>query len=362
MARLAGHDVNVLAVLQQCASSHGMRASWALQRPGGACPKLGLGEMTAPVEVLLASRPASPFLLNSTRPTWAWTNLLQAGDYMAQMPRVMSAFVDRVLGLRCLQMALLSLMLVAPLFGGLHHAVLMPLSATYRAMDGTSRLITCQHAVYALVFGLQLGPQTVMSVRAFFRLWTPAYAFSDELSILVGIIIMARAALYMVEACVRSVAFNWLLVLHHGLYFSIFFVGLWTQNVPALLMGLVLDLFAAHEVFLYIVLIGYRLHLDVRFTTAMLWLGCGWYALTRLVQSAMLATMIVGWSRNPAVNRTPAFLFTTVLCGAFTVIQAYTLVIYHGIGQRVRNRAAAPAAGGAAVAKAAVLPAGLLPK
>lgn len=93
----------------------------------------------------------------------------------------------------------------------------------------------------------------------------------------------------------------------HGLYFSIFFVGMWTQNVPALMMGLVLDLFAAHEVFLYLVLIGYRLRLDARFTNAMLWLGCGWDALTRVVETAVLATMIIG--------RTPAFLFTTVLCG-----------------------------------------------
>lgn len=93
MARLAGRDVDVLAVLQQCESTGGLRASWALQRPGGACPKLGLE--TAPVEVLLASRPASPFLLNSSRPTWAWTNLLQTGDYMAAMPRVMHVFADR---------------------------------------------------------------------------------------------------------------------------------------------------------------------------------------------------------------------------------------------------------------------------
>ena len=139
-------------------------------------------------------------------------------------------------------------------------------------------------------------------------------------------------------------------------YFSIFFVGMWTQNVPALMLGLVLDLFAAHEVFLCLVLIGYRLRLDVRFTTAMLWLGCGWYALTRVVQTAMLATMIIGWARNPAVNRTPAFLFTTVLCGAFTVIQAYTLVIYHNIGKRLRNRRATALAAGTAAAKAPVLP------
>jgi hypothetical protein len=92
-------------------------------------------------------------------------------------------------------------------------------------------MVTCQHAAYAMVFGLQLIPQTYLAIRAFFKLWTADYVTGSELTVLLGVIVMARVALYLVEACVRSVVrWSWVLFLHHSLYFVVLVVAIRSQN------------------------------------------------------------------------------------------------------------------------------------
>lgn len=58
------------------------------------------------------------------------------------------------------------------LFVFLHHCVLWPLSASYRSLELPQRLVACQHAVYLLVFGASIVPQTVLAVRFIFGAWT----------------------------------------------------------------------------------------------------------------------------------------------------------------------------------------------
>lgn len=67
----------------------------------------------------------------------------------------------------------LQVLLVLPLlFVFVHHCVLWPLSAAYRALELPQRLVACQHAVYVAVFGASLVPQTAMAVQFIFGAWT----------------------------------------------------------------------------------------------------------------------------------------------------------------------------------------------
>eukprot|EP00878_Enallax_costatus_P015634 GHUV01016379.1.p1 GENE.GHUV01016379.1~~GHUV01016379.1.p1 ORF type:complete len:202 (+),score=24.14 GHUV01016379.1:30-608(+) len=145
-----------------------------------------------------------------------------------------------------------------------------------------------------------------------------------------------RAVLYIVEACIRSVVrFSGLLLVHHQLYFVVLISAIWTLNVPAFMMGLVLDWMACLEVPLYLALLAYRLEFPSKLARFILVSACGWYVITRVLQTIMLVYMIVGWVYDPAVSCTPAFILTSLMCGAFTVIQAYTIVIYRGIWSKL---------------------------
>jgi hypothetical protein len=120
---------------------------------------------------------------------------------------------------------------IAPVFLVLHHAVLSRYSAQYRQLEPGQQMVTCQHAAFVLVFGLQLVPQTYLAIRAFFKLWTADYAMGPELTVLLGIVVMLRVGLYLVEACVRSVVkWSWVLFLHHSLCFVVLVVAIWSQN------------------------------------------------------------------------------------------------------------------------------------
>lgn len=83
----------------------------------------------------------------------------------------------------------------------------------------------------------------MMSIRLLFKFWTAEYTEGTGLNDLVGVFVMlmVRAALYLVEACVRSVKFSWLLVVHHVLFFTVVFMGVWTENAATMVIGLTLD-------------------------------------------------------------------------------------------------------------------------
>lgn len=83
------------------------------------------------------------------------------------------------------------------------------------------------------------------------------------------------------------------------------------------------------------VLLGYRLKWPQRTTKSLMTFALGYYIITRLLQTAMVLYMIIVWAGYPAVRTTPAFIVVATLFGAFSVIQAYTLVIYHAIGRKL---------------------------
>lgn len=172
-----------------------------------------------------------PVIPNSGRPTWAWSNLLQAGDLVATPDLLQAVGSGRVLGYSCYKLVMLVITCIAPVYLVLHHVVLFKGSTAYRHLPQGQQLVTCQHAAYVVVFGLQIAPQTFLAIRTFFKLWTAQYVMGNELTLLLGVIVMSRAALYLVEACVRSVVkWSWVLFLHHSLYFVVLVVAIWAQN------------------------------------------------------------------------------------------------------------------------------------
>lgn len=224
----------------------------------------------------------------------------------------------------------------------LHHFVLMRFSSAYKRLNEADRLVACQHAVYAVVFTLSVVPQTVLAVKALFHAFTGSYLASAELSVLVGVFIPTRAVLYVGEAAGRStVKFLWLLVVHHLLLFAIVVLAFWSLDTAVVGIGIVLDLFACHEFPLYIALLAHRLCWPPGLARGILRGACGWYILTRLVQTVFLVFMIVKFAAIPAINKSYEFIVTAVLCGALTVIQAYTLVIYRAIDAKLSKKVAA---------------------
>lgn len=324
-------NFDVLRLLKNCSQHEDFQTDWAM-KPGTHCPSIELNATLIDIAVQMGDTPLLAEYVG--KPMWSWSHLLQAGDIMASKSAQHQLAVV-VLGEACLQYFLTIILSIAPIFLFMHHCVLKPFNRVYRELPIMQQLVTCQHAVYAAIFGLEVVPQTVLAIRFLYKAWTGPYFASHEPALLIGVFILSRAALYLVEACVRSIHFSWLLLIHHELFFTIILMGLWTENPAVCAIGIVLDLFACHEVFLYISLVFYRLQVPRKYTISMLGLSCAWYTLTRVLQTVLLLYMIIGWAMNPAVKYTPAFIITAILCGAFTVIQAYTLVIYKAIGVKV---------------------------
>ncbi|WIA14482.1 hypothetical protein OEZ85_003004 [Tetradesmus obliquus] len=332
----AAASLDVPGLLQQCVARFAMRADWAMKQHTS-CPAIGLDASVSSLALQMGDVPLIPSNSSNPRPTWAWKNLLQTGDLMEQQPELVHALAaGPVLGYSCLKLVMLTITCIAPVFFVLHHGILMRFSAQYKQLEPGQQLVSCQHAAYVVVFGLQLIPQTLLAMQAFFKLWTAEYAAGSELPVLLGVVVMARVALYLVEACVRSVVrWSWVLFLHHSLYFVVLVVAIWSQSPCAFMIGLVLDLFACHEMPLYLVLLGYRLKWPQRTTKSLMTFALGYYTITRLLQTAMVLYMIIVWAGYPAVRTTPAFIVVATLFGAFSVIQAYTLVIYRAIGRKL---------------------------
>jgi hypothetical protein len=137
----------------------------------------------------------------------------------------------RLLGYSGFKLVMLVITCIAPVFLLMHHGVLFRYSEQYRQLEPGQQMVTCQHAAYNGVFGLQIVPQTYLAIRAFFKLWTAEYAMGAELTVLLGVIVVARVALCLVKACVRSVVrWSWVLFLHHSLYFVVLVVAIRSQN------------------------------------------------------------------------------------------------------------------------------------
>jgi hypothetical protein len=83
------------------------------------------------------------------------------------------------------------------------------------------------------------------------------------------------------------------------------------------------------------VLLGYRLQWPRPTAKALMSAALAYYIATRLLQTVMVLYMIIGWASYPAARTTPAVIVVATLFGTFSVIQAYTLVIYRAIGQKL---------------------------
>jgi hypothetical protein len=333
---------NILYILRQCEQQHNATTPWT----SSGCPTIYLNDTQVTLFLRAGDAQAVP-----SAPTWAWSNILQAGEVMKNWSWAVG-FADHVLGFMCVRIMYAVLFCIAPIFLIVHNWVLKRRSAVYRGLTQAQQLVCCQHAVYAVVLSLQLVPQSYLAIRFLFKAWTGNYVAGPEVTLLLGAFLMTHGALYMMEASVRSIRFSWLLLAHHQLFFTIIIMGVWTSNVAVLCIGIILDWFVAHECFLYVVLVMYRLQAPRRLTLGALYWACGWYIATRIVQTVLLLYPIISWAFIPAVATTPAFIITAVFCGAFTVIQAYTLVIYKAIGikllrQESASSSTAAAAGGA---------------
>jgi hypothetical protein len=279
------------------------------------------------------------------KPTWSFLNMGQFGEVNQQMADIKTVW-DQIFGLNTVKLLLLVIINTAPLFMFMHAAVLSRFSPVYRSLSAADQLIACQHSVYAVMFSCSVIPQTALAFISLFKAWTGDYFAGSNLTTLFGLFLASRAMLYFAEACVRSVVKrSWLLIIHHQLFFLIVVMAVWTHNTAVLGIGVVLDLFACHEAPLYIALLAYRLRWNKTFTQIILQVACAWYILTRLFQTVLISYMIYAFAGMSAIRYAPEFILTALLFGAFTIIQAYTLVIYYAMYKKVcsgRNNTSQP--------------------
>lgn len=202
------------------------------------------------------------------------------------------------------------------------------------------QLVTCQHAVHAAAYALTLLPQTWLACELLFKAWTGDDLVRRTSTILIALA-MGRAVLFTVEACVRCVKWSWLLFLHHVLGILLTASNLWDGSPVLVSLSTVLDLFAVHEMPLYVVLVAYRLRFWSRRTTRIvLRAACAWYAATRVLQTIMLAYMVSHHLAVPSIRSSPAFITITTLSAAFTAFQVLTLHIYRGMDCKLRQTGA----------------------
>lgn len=330
--------LDVLGLLASCRSnSTQFNTDWA-SADRTSCPHIPLDARSG--DLLLFPGDARIVPSSESRQQWDWGNLRQFGEVEGEVSDI-GSIKEMVAGSQTLKYLYLAMICLPVVFFVLHHVVLKPLSPAYRALGADGQLISCQHAVYALVYGLSMVPQTVLAMRAMFYGWTGTYMASVEVVVMVGIFISTRSVLYLIEASVRSVVkWSWLLLVHHMLFFTIVVMALWTQNAAVVGIGFVLDLFACHEAPLYVALLAYRLLWQPKVARIILRSACTWYVLTRIMQTVLLVYMITSYAQLGAVRLAPEFIVTAIFCGAFTFIQAYTLVIYRAMDVNLGKRLA----------------------
>jgi hypothetical protein len=322
--------LNLPHLLQQCRQQHSTTTPWAMDTdPRNSCPPVYLNDTAA----TLFLRSEGTQLVPGS-PLWAFSNILQAGKVMEE-PAHVALFINSKLGFSCLQIMFAVMLSIAPVFLLTHYGILQRYSSVYRGLQPMQQLVCCQHAVYAVVLGLQLVPQSILVTRMLFRAWDVDYVASVEPTLLFGAFLTTHALLYVIEASVRSIRFSWLLLAHHQLFFVIIMAGVWSTNMTVLVLGMVLDWFVAHECWLYVVLVMYRLQAPRRLTLGALYWASAWYIATRLVQTVLLLYPIISWAFIPAVRGSPGYIITSVMCGVLTVIQVYTLSIYKVIGVKL---------------------------
>jgi len=323
-------QLDLLGLLRQCRRLNvNFTTQWATAIPTD-CPSMPLD--VTPIS--LAPQMASAAFMSTVRPGWSWQNLLQFGEAMAWKPYVY-AVIDDIFGIKLVQI-LLGVFVGLPLMFPVANLALLRYSNTYRSLRQHLRLVTCQHSVYAALFGLSVVPQTWLALRALFSTWTGDLLATQQLTFLLGLFCVPRCALYLLEASVRSVCkVNTLLVAHRVIYVASGFAVVLSRSTAVLGMAVVIDLCAAHEAPLYLTLVSRRLLWPLSFTRTVLRGACAWYTITRIFQAVVLIYMVVGFAGMPAIRTTPAFIIMSTWYLAYSLGQVATLVIYRSIDRKL---------------------------
>jgi hypothetical protein len=204
----------------------------------------------------------------------------------------------------------------------------------YRQLSLVRRLVCATHSAFFVLLGLQLVPQTILAIQILFKSWAEQDILLEQLSAFMGIFIWSHAAMYAVEACIRAtVDISPVLLVHHLGFFAINMLAFWTVNMQAMVVGVILDWFIAHECCLYAVLVGYRLGLSPKWGKPLWWTAMIWYALTRIMQTILVGYTIIGFTMSGPLH--PVVIVVAILCGALTAIQCYTFVIYYGMYKKM---------------------------
>lgn len=342
--RAAEAKLNLLAVLNSCRQRDNFSTQWAGASKRTGCPPMPFDVSIVALAPLIGPAPLlKPGAAGSAR--WSWANLLQMAEAACQhdygLGRVIgyTPYIDVLLqdiyGINLVRLLLGWLMVVPGLFLAVSRG-LQRCSGVYRgSLSQQQRLVTAQHAVYVLVFGVCLGPQAWLTLSVLFGPLTGTTVASKQLTWLVGLLVV-HLSLFLLEAAYRvAVKPNRMLIAHRILFTAAAFVAVLSRNPALLIMTLLMDLGCVFEVPLYATLVAWRLELLARHTRALLCASLAWYVLTRLFQLVALVYMVVGFATLPSFGRMPGFFIQSVTYLMLCVGSVLTLLAYRNIDARL---------------------------
>lgn len=194
------------------------------------------------------------------------------------------------------------------------------------------------HAVYALLFGLPLAPQTFIAVRALFATTTGSMLASGGLTYLLGPFVLPPLSLYFDEGAFRTVIKpSLLLVGLRTVAVASCFVVVLSDNTAALSMACLVDLCEAFAAPLYATLVAYRLQWPVKTTRALLRASLASYVLARVFQLVVLLYMVVGFAAMPAVKSSAAFILLSAGYLAYAVGSFGNVLLYRPMRASLRS-------------------------
>jgi hypothetical protein len=244
--------------------------------------------------------------------------------------------LDDLFGVKLVQI-IMAVFVALPLVYVAANFVLLRCSGAYRALPQDMRLVAAQHGVYTFLFGLSIVPQTYLTLVVLFRTLTGDMITSKQLVYLLGLFVVPRFALYLLEAGSRSVINpNPVLVGHRITAAATGLIVVLSRNPGVLPLALLMDLGAVWEAPVYIMLLSRRLQWGLRCTRALLYGSVTVYVVSRVFQIVLLVYMIVGLAGYPAVAATPEFgLLCALYLGYATVGSLANMFIYRGIGAKL---------------------------
>lgn len=194
------------------------------------------------------------------------------------------------------------------------------------------QFIMCTHVSLCGVFIAQLIPYTYIVVRMLFSSQFTSILSSHWRTFFWSVSL--HGMLYVAEGGFRAVVKqNFLLLLHHTLFFILPAMLFVSGSVLVFKVGYVLDLFATYEFGLYASLILRRLRAPTKWVQFSLAGGVGVYAVTRVVQFVILSGLFLGTFDVERGDKW--YWITLVVAVVLIVIQNFTFIIYYGMYTRL---------------------------